>query len=50
MDVTALARRLLDPIPADRTAGLEMVRAADGVGVVAVGSAACTRGRWPSCG
>ncbi|GAA4258717.1 PaaI family thioesterase [Dactylosporangium darangshiense] len=35
MDATDLARRLLDPIPAHRTLGLEVVRAADGVGKVA---------------
>lgn len=36
MDATALARSLLDPIPAHRTVGLEVVRAVNGVGVVAV--------------
>ncbi|NUK22162.1 PaaI family thioesterase [Streptomyces lunaelactis] len=30
MDVTALARSLLDPVLAHRTAGIEVVRAADG--------------------
>jgi acyl-coenzyme A thioesterase PaaI-like protein len=40
MDATALARRLLDPIPAHRTAGLEVVRAVDGLGVVAVDASA----------
>ena len=30
MDVTALARTLLEPIPAHRTAGIRVVRAADG--------------------
>ncbi|GAA1527002.1 hypothetical protein GCM10009827_049920 [Dactylosporangium maewongense] len=36
MDATALARSLLDPIPAHRTVGLEVVRAVNGVGVVTV--------------
>jgi acyl-coenzyme A thioesterase PaaI-like protein len=36
MDATALARSLLDPIPAHRTVGLEVLRAVNGVGVVAV--------------
>ncbi len=36
MDATGLARSLLDPIPAHRTIGIEVLRAADGVGVVAV--------------
>ncbi|MET7423430.1 DUF4442 domain-containing protein [Dactylosporangium sp. NPDC005555] len=36
MDATALARSLLDPIPAHRTVGLEVVRAVNGLGVVAV--------------
>jgi acyl-coenzyme A thioesterase PaaI-like protein len=36
MDATGLARSLLDPIPAHRTVGLEVMRAMDGVGVVAV--------------
>jgi acyl-coenzyme A thioesterase PaaI-like protein len=36
MDATALARALLDPIPAHRTVGLEVVRAVNGLGVVAV--------------
>ena len=35
MDLTDLARRLLDPIPAHRTLGLQVLRAADGVGEVA---------------
>src|SRR5215470_4069942 len=35
MDLTDLARRLLDPIPAHRTLGLEVRRAGDGVGEVA---------------
>lgn len=30
MDVTALARTLLEPVPAHRTAGIQVVRAADG--------------------
>ncbi len=34
MDVTALARSLLDPIPAHRTAGIEVLRAADGAAEV----------------
>lgn len=36
MDATALARSLMDQVPAHRTAGLEVVRAVNGVGVVAV--------------
>lgn len=36
MDATAVARELLAPIPAHATTGLEVVRAADGVGVVAL--------------
>ncbi|GAB3855767.1 PaaI family thioesterase [Dactylosporangium cerinum] len=36
MDATALARSLLDPIPAHRTVGLEVIRAVNGLGVVAV--------------
>ncbi|XVU30242.1 DUF4442 domain-containing protein [Actinoplanes sp. CA-054009] len=35
MDATELARELLDPIPAHRTAGLEVIGASDGVGAVA---------------
>jgi acyl-coenzyme A thioesterase PaaI-like protein len=38
MDAIVLARALLDPIPAHRSLGLEVVRAADGVGVVSVES------------
>jgi acyl-coenzyme A thioesterase PaaI-like protein len=34
MDLTDLARRLLDPIPAHRTLGLEVLRAKDGIGKV----------------
>ncbi|WP_328934802.1 MULTISPECIES: DUF4442 domain-containing protein [unclassified Streptomyces] len=30
MDVTALARTLLEPVPAHRTVGIQVVRAADG--------------------
>ena len=36
MDVTELARSLLEPIPANRLLGIEVLRAADGVGVVAL--------------
>ncbi|WP_328682779.1 DUF4442 domain-containing protein [Streptomyces sp. NBC_00322] len=36
MDVTPLARALLDPVPAHRTAGIEVLRAADGVAEVAL--------------
>jgi acyl-coenzyme A thioesterase PaaI-like protein len=36
MDVTALARSLLEPIPAHRTAGLEVLHAADGAAEVAL--------------
>ena len=36
MDVTALARSLLEPIPAHRTAGLEVLRAADGTAEVSL--------------
>ncbi|MET7617777.1 DUF4442 domain-containing protein [Streptomyces sp. NPDC005408] len=36
MDVTPLARSLLDPIPAHRTAGIEVLRAADGAAEVAL--------------
>jgi acyl-coenzyme A thioesterase PaaI-like protein len=36
VDGTDLARLLLGPVPAHRSAGLEVVRAVDGVGVVAV--------------
>ena len=36
MDVTVLARSLLEPIPAHRTAGLEVLRAADGVAEVSL--------------
>ncbi|MDG6101448.1 DUF4442 domain-containing protein [Dactylosporangium aurantiacum] len=39
MDATALARSLLDRVPAHRTAGLEVLRAVNGVGVVAVPAA-----------
>ncbi|WP_238007909.1 DUF4442 domain-containing protein [Dactylosporangium sp. AC04546] len=35
MDTTALARSLLEPIPANRTAGVEVLRAADGAAEVA---------------
>src|SRR5262245_29521549 len=35
MDLTAFARTLLDPIPAHRTVGIDVLRAGDGVGVVA---------------
>jgi acyl-coenzyme A thioesterase PaaI-like protein len=36
MDMTALARALLDPIPANRTAGITVLRAADGAAQVAM--------------
>jgi acyl-coenzyme A thioesterase PaaI-like protein len=36
MDVTALARSLLDPVPAHRTAGITVVRAADNAAEVAL--------------
>ncbi|MET9908604.1 DUF4442 domain-containing protein [Streptomyces sp. NPDC006476] len=36
MDRTALARALLEPIPAHRTAGIEVVRAADAAAEVAL--------------
>ena len=36
MDVTALARSLLDPVPAHVTAGLEVLHAADGAAEVAL--------------
>ncbi|WP_461059565.1 PaaI family thioesterase [Streptomyces pseudoechinosporeus] len=36
MDMTALARTLLEPIPAHRTAGIEVLRAADGMAEVAL--------------
>ncbi|MBG0564530.1 hypothetical protein [Actinoplanes aureus] len=36
MDLTGLARSLLGPIPAHQMVGLEVLQAADGVGVVAV--------------
>ncbi|MCZ4095214.1 DUF4442 domain-containing protein [Streptomyces sp. So13.3] len=36
MDVTTLARALLEPIPAHRAAGLEVLRAADGAAEVAM--------------
>jgi uncharacterized protein (TIGR00369 family) len=36
MDVTALARSLLEPIPAHRTAGIEVLRAKDGSAEVAL--------------
>ncbi|MBO4254455.1 PaaI family thioesterase [Streptomyces griseorubiginosus] len=36
MDRTALARTLLEPIPAHRTAGIEVVRAADAAAEVAL--------------
>lgn len=35
MDMTPLARSLLEPIPAHRTAGVEVLRAADGVAEIA---------------
>jgi uncharacterized protein (TIGR00369 family) len=34
MDATALAKRTLEPVPANATFGLEVVRAADGAGTV----------------
>ncbi|MEU6341428.1 DUF4442 domain-containing protein [Streptomyces sp. NPDC046977] len=36
MDATALARTLLEPVPANRTAGIEVVRAEDGAAEVAL--------------
>ncbi|BCY12502.1 hypothetical protein [Actinoplanes sp. L3-i22] len=36
MDPTGWAKRLLDPIPAHRTAGLDVVRAGAGAGVVVI--------------
>ncbi len=36
MDVTVLARSLLEPVPAHATAGLEVLRAADGSAEVAL--------------
>jgi acyl-coenzyme A thioesterase PaaI-like protein len=36
MDATALARSLLEPIPAHRTAGIEVLRAVDGTSEVAL--------------
>lgn len=36
MDLTGVARSLLGPMPAHRTMGLEVLQAADGVGVVAM--------------
>jgi acyl-coenzyme A thioesterase PaaI-like protein len=36
VDVTELARSLLEPIPANRLFGIEVLQAADGVGVVAL--------------
>jgi acyl-coenzyme A thioesterase PaaI-like protein len=36
VDATVLARRLLEPIPANRTAGIEVLYAADETGRVAV--------------
>jgi acyl-coenzyme A thioesterase PaaI-like protein len=36
VDVTELARSLLEPIPAHRLLGIEVLHAADGVGVVAL--------------
>ena len=36
MDVTELARSLLEPIPANRLLGIEVLRAAEGVGEVAL--------------
>jgi acyl-coenzyme A thioesterase PaaI-like protein len=35
MDMTALARRLLEPIPAHRTTGIEVLRAVDGTAEIA---------------
>lgn len=39
MDLTALARRLLEPIPANKTLGLRVLRAADGAAEVTAGPA-----------
>ncbi|GAA1953759.1 hypothetical protein [Amycolatopsis minnesotensis] len=39
MDLTDLARKLLEPIPANRSAGPRVLRAADGTGEVAIGPA-----------
>lgn len=36
VDATALARTLLDPVPAHRTAGIEVLRAADGAAELAL--------------
>ena len=36
MDATELARSLLEPIPANRLLGIEVLRAADGIGEVAL--------------
>jgi acyl-coenzyme A thioesterase PaaI-like protein len=36
MDATGLAPALIEPVPAHQTIGIEVLRAADGVGVVAV--------------
>jgi hypothetical protein len=36
MDATALAARLLEPIPANVTCGIEVVRAAEGAAVAAL--------------
>jgi acyl-coenzyme A thioesterase PaaI-like protein len=36
MDMTAVARARLDPIPANRTAGIKVLRAADGAAQVAM--------------
>ena len=36
MDVTALARSLLEPIPAHRSLGIEVLRAADGAAEIAL--------------
>lgn len=36
MDLTALARSLLEPVPAHRSLGIEVLRASDGVGEVAL--------------
>ncbi|MFD3452298.1 hypothetical protein ACFWVC_08955 [Streptomyces sp. NPDC058691] len=36
MDATALARALLEPVPANRTAGIEVLRAEDGAAQVAL--------------
>jgi hypothetical protein len=46
MDVTALARSLLEPIPAHRTAGLEILRAADGAAEVSLLTPPAA-GWWP---